>query len=296
MGQIHRMLVTALLGLGVFAPGLASAHDGRWDHDGDRHEDHDRWRETATLTVRNDFDGEARVFVDQRYVGVVGGDRSASFQVPAGTRSVLVSRPGTNYALAQTRLQMPCGTTVTLPVQAPTGMLRVENTGEAALRVQVGGKEAWLYPGASTQIPVRTGNETLVASIRGPRSEWKAIEKTVWVEPGQVACQTLHPDPTVVIVTNHDQFPVRAVLDGEDEGFVAPGASKRVWVRPGNTNVVLMDPHGRVRFNTTVVVGKGNEGRVVFDPRYSAVGGVVTTSHDGRPPSGPPHGDGCSFH
>src|SRR5262249_3214733 len=161
MGQIHRMLGTALLGLGLLAPAIASAHDGDWDHDhhdgdwdhddhhdgdwdhDDHHDDHDwdhghGWHGVATLTVRNTFDGEARVVVDQKPVGTIGGDRSASFQVNAGWHDVRVTRPNTNFVLAQTHVEMNGGTIFQLPVQTPTTSLRLENTGEVPLKVQVG--------------------------------------------------------------------------------------------------------------------------------------------------------------
>jgi len=315
MGQIHRVFVTALLGLGLLAPALASAHEGDWDHDDDRNESHEHdgdrgydhdghgydqghggWHGPATLTVRNDFDGEAQVFVDQRLLGVVGGDRSASFQVNAGCHDVRVTRPGTNYVLVQTRMDMNGGTTVQLPIQAPTSNVRLENTGEVALRVQLGSASVWVSPGAAVQVPVRTGNASLVASIRSPQGEWKAIERTFWVEPGQSACQQLHPDPTVVSITNHERVRVRALVDGDDEGYVEPGSTKRVWVRPGSTNVLLLDPVGHVRSNTTVIVGKGKEGRVVLEPRYAQPGGVVMVGGDGRPGGPARPGDGCPYH
>jgi len=317
MGQIHRMLGTALLGLGLLAPALASAHEGDWDHDGDRYGSHDHdqghddhgydhgydhgngWHGLATLAVRNDFDGDAQIFVDQRLVGVVGGDRSGSFQMPAGCHDVRVTRPGTNFVLAQTKLEMSGGTSYQLPIQAPTSNVKLENTGEVPLKVQIGSSAVWVTPGAAIQVPVRTGNASLVASIRSPQGEWKAIERTFWVEPGQTACQQLHPDPTVVVISNHERVRVRALVDGDDEGYVEPGTTKRIWVRPGSTNVLLLDPAGRVRSNTTVVVAKGKESRVVLEPRYGQygqVGAVVTVGGEVRPGTPARPGDGCPYH
>jgi hypothetical protein len=289
MSKVPNTLVRALLALVLAAPGLASAHEG-WDRDDDDHGyehcDHHGPgdpRGLATLSIRNDFDGEVQVFVDQRFVGVVSGDQTGTFQVNPGSRDVLVTRPGTNFVLAQSRMQVYAGTTALLPVCAPTSMVDVKNQGEVMLRVQLGASSVWISPGQSAQVPVKAGNASLTASIRDPRGEWKAIDRTFWVEPGQPSCQTLRPDPTVVVITNHDRFSVRALVDGHDEGLVGAGQSKRVWVRPGSTNVLLVDTQGRLRSNTTVVVGKGREGLVVLEPRYPSVGAVVTYDGYGRP-------------
>jgi hypothetical protein len=238
---------TILAGTWLLAPAIALASAGE-----------------AVVKVDNRFDGEAEVFVDGRFEGMARANASTTFEVRAGERAIVVSRPGTHYVLAKATVQLPHGSTASIPVSAPTGSLRVDNKGEVALKLEVGSTSVWLQPGTATVLPVETGNVALDASIHDPRGDWKAIERDLWVEPGQLATLSLTPDPTVIVVTNRDSAPVRALLDGADAGWIDPGESERVWVRPGVTNVVLIDRSGQVRSTTALTVTRGNEAKVIL--------------------------------
>lgn len=217
----------------------------------------------ATVTVDNSFDGAAEVRIDGNLVGLVDGDHTASFAVTPGLHAIQVMRSGSGFLLAATASRLDAGCTLILPVEPPRGEVQVLNRGEVALKLDLDRSSVWLQPGASVLVPVTTGNVTLGASIRDPRGEFRAIERSLWVEPGLLATTTLAPDPTVVAITNRDRVPLRALIDGADGGWVQPGDTARIWVRPGPTAVVLEDRAGRVVSRTSVVVGRGDDARVI---------------------------------
>ena len=247
--QSHLLLATAL-----FVPSMALASGG-----------------PAALTIDNKFDGEAEVVVDGHLEGIARPNAQTTFSVRPGVSEVKVTRPGTHFVLADTRLLLGSHTSTTLPVLAPMGSVRVQNQGDVALKLEVGANSVWLQPGAVTLLPVKTGNVELDASIHDPRGDWRAIERPLWVEPGQVSTTTLKPDPTVIVVANREAMPIRALLDGKDAGWIQPGDRQRMWVRPGNTNVVLLDRAGRVLSTTPVFVTRGDDAKVVVTSPVVAV-------------------------
>lgn len=263
MTQFHKLLSVAAIG--ALVPATALAHG------------------TATVTVKNKFDGEADVRIDGKYVGRVAGNATVAFSTNAGDTAVVVTRPATGYVLASTNLYLGNGASVLLPVDPPRGTLRIQNTGEVKLKLDVDANSVWIAPGASISMLVESGNVGLSASIHDPHGDWQAIARTLWVEPGQIATTSLAPEPTVVVITNRDRVPVRALLDGDDAGWIDPGDTERVWVRPGRTQVVLVDKNGRVRSSTALVVSKGNEAKLVLAASGPApVVVVAAAAHDGR--------------
>lgn len=244
-----RSLCQVLLATGFFAPSIALANPG-----------------DATLTIDNRFDGEAEVLVDGKLEGVAHADRATSFEVRPGLRQVSVVRPGTGYVLASARMDLdPCSSR-SLSVFVPDGQVRVDNEGEVALKVDVGGTSIWLQPGSVTVLPVKAGNLTIAASIHDPNGDWTAIERDLWVEPGRIASTTLRPDPGVVVVTNGGLVPVRALFDGNDAGWLQPGETDRIWVRPGATRVVLTDRIGHVVATDVLVVDRGEVEKIAVVP------------------------------
>jgi hypothetical protein len=217
----------------------------------------------ATLVVDNRFDGEAEVWVDGRFEGLARPNATTAFDVQPGLDRVVISRPGTHYELAKATLVVAPRQAVEIPVLAPTATLRIDNKGDVALKLDLGASDVWVQPGASALVPIKAGNVTFGASIHDPRGDFRAIDRTVWVEPGQLATTVLEPDPTMIVVTNREAVPVRALLDGADAGWIQPGETQRVWVRPGATNLVLVDRLGRVISTRSVFVGKGDEQKVV---------------------------------
>ncbi len=235
----------------------------------------------ARLRVDNHFDGEAEVLLDGRFAAMVDGDGSVELAARPGRHELTVRRPGTGYTLATTRVSLSPEALVVVPVDAPSGTLRLEHQGEVPLRVTVEGQEVWLSPGAAVDLRVTTGSVAYTAAIREPRGEFYALSRTVWVEPGQVSSTTLRPDPSVVVVDNRDTSGVRVLVDGRDAGLLAPGSSRRVWVRPGPTVVTLVDLSGRVRTEARVVVERGHDAHVVL--------AGASPPPDRRPETGPVH-------
>lgn len=255
----RRSLLAGLLALGA-APGAALAGHGA----------------SAPLEIDNRFAGEAEVWLDGRFEALVPGGARAVLDARPGQRDVVVRRPGTGYVLAATRVHLHREVRVVLPVHAPPGALRVENQGEVPLKLTLGDAATWISPGTGVELPVLTGPVRLTASIREPRGEWLALERELWVEPGQVASTVLRPDPTVVRVVNQDAIPVRVLLDGIDAGVVGPGQTQRVFVRPGPTRVVLVDLSGRVRTETRIDAPRGETAEVVLHGvRPAVIGGPM---------------------
>lgn len=233
----------------ALAPGLALAHS------------------EALLSVDNRFDGEAEVYVDGRFQGMVAGDSRSSFEVRSGCHEVTVKRQGSGFVLASTRLTLSGGTTTLLPVAAPRGRLQVKNTGDVSLKLDTEDiAPVWVSPGATAILDVEAGNVALHATIRSPMGEWEAMERALWVEPGTPTLTNLKPDPTVLVISNRERFSVHAVVEGIDLGWIDPGESQSTWIRAGNAQVVLLDRQGRVRLTTAVAVRKGAEAIVALTP------------------------------
>lgn len=219
---------------------------------------------SAIVSIDNRFDGEAEVYIDGRYQGIVAGDTKASYSLKPGCVNVVVQRPGTGFRLAQAELHLAPGATTLMPVAAPQGQLQVRNNGEIALKLSSeGSPSVWVKPGTTVLLPVETGNVSFTGAILEPRGEWVTLTRNLWVEPGQLGTATVRPDPTVLIVTNYDRTPVHALIDGKDLGWIDPGATQRTWVKPGPANIVLLDTKGRVRTSTAVTVKRGQEASVV---------------------------------
>jgi hypothetical protein len=207
------------------------------------------------------------IWLDGKFVRMLDGDSQINMVTRPGNHDLKVTRPGTHYVLASQHLHLHNNTTTIVPVQAPSGQLRIDNTGEVRLKVAVEGCDpVWITPGTSALVPVTSGHVDLKASIHDPRGEWVAQERDVWVEPGQLGVTTMSPDPTVLVITNHDRQPVRALLDGVDAGWIPAGTTERMWVRPGPTQVVLMDARGAVRSQARVVVSKGDDAKIIVQP------------------------------
>ncbi|MEQ1506093.1 MAG: hypothetical protein ABMB14_27925 [Myxococcota bacterium] len=272
MTQIRWSLMAGLAGWLFAAPSVALAYGGN-----------------ATVSVTNRFDGEAEVWIDGRFQGMIRGDSTAQYPTRPGESSVVVKRPGTNYVLATAQLRLAPGTVAVLPVEPPKGTVRVTNGGEVPLKVDADNAHVWILPGTSAYVPVFTGNVDLHASIKEPGGEWEAIRRDLWVEPGKVTQTLLKPDPTVVVITNRDYTPVHALLDGVDGGWIGAGETERIWIHPGPTQVVLLDGKGRVKSTTSVVVSKGTEQRIVVaasappQPQRPPVVVVNTGYHENRP-------------
>lgn len=235
----------------------------------------------TTLEIDNRFDGEAEVWVDGRYEGLVPGDVRARFDVRPGRRTVEVRRPNSGYVLASTRLHFPNGGLVMLPIEAPDARLRVQNAGEVALRLQLDDETVWIQPGTTLTLPVEAGHLHASASIKEPRGDFTTFERTLWLEPGELRTEVLRPDPTVLTLVNHDHHTVRVHLDGEDAGLLAPGATRVVYVRPGSTRVTFLDLTGRSRLVRVLDLPRGERARVVLDTWLRPV--PVAVAHTHRP-------------
>jgi hypothetical protein len=289
----HTRLAPALLALTLWlAPSAASAGDD-WDHKGGHgygHEKHDGkgkgYYGPAALTVRNDFDGTVELWVDGRFMEVLPANCSRTVSMRPGYRDILLRRAETGFVFTRTQLALRPGVNQFLPVAAPLGQMVVQNSGLVGMQLLVDGQRVWVEAGQRVQLAVPTGNVRMTGTVRDPRGDWLALDQQVWLEPGQSGYQTIRPDPGIIAVTNNERFAVRALIDGIDMGYVAPGDTRRIFVRPGPANVVLRDSAGRIRTDAMLNVGRGREERVVL---HCQDAGYVSYATPGAPsrPAGP---------
>ncbi|MEZ4240103.1 MAG: hypothetical protein R3F59_28925 [Myxococcota bacterium] len=258
-------LVGLVVGLGL-VPGLALAHGGGAPA-------------PTLVTIDNRFDGKGEVFVDGRFQGIVAGHTQGTFPTGPGYHNVTVKRPDTHFVLASASLGFNRGTNTMFRVDAPRGTLRVTNAGEVALKLRAEGTNSvWVNPGGTVTLNVQAGNVDVFGSIRDPRGEWDALKKTEWVEPGVIRATTLRPDSTVLVVTNYERYPVHALVDGKDIGWIEPGRTTEAWLRPGRADLVFLDRNGRVRTTTSVQLQKGEDTRVLLQPTAPMRPGVVVSA------------------
>lgn len=283
MAMAGKTWLVAIMASLAVAPTLAAAHDG--GH-GPPPVPHHQQYQVGEMSVANDFDGKVEVWIDGRFQGIVDGHCQQRFTAAAGSHNLTVRRPDTNYVMLSRLMKVYPDSLVVLHVAAPGGTLRVDNRGEVPMKLDIDHSQVWIAPGSSVQVPVVAGNVEIQASMKEPRGEWMAVERTVWVEPGIPASTTLRPDPTVIVITNHENYPVHALFDGDDAGWIAAGETRRVWVRPGNTQVLLLDRNGRVRTTSQLVVQRGTEAKVVVQPAFQVVNAVVSNGPS-RPGNGP---------
>ncbi|MCA9491131.1 MAG: hypothetical protein KC621_14475, partial [Myxococcales bacterium] len=190
-------MITMLLAAQAFAHGNGNGGDAR-------------------LRVDNHFDGEVEVLVDGRFVAMVPGDAAIDLQSRPGRHEVRVQRPGTGYVLARSQLVLTPAALVVMPVDAPRTRIRIDNQGEIPLRLTLEGNNVWLVPRTTVELEVTSGNLDVKAMAHEPRGDFFAVERTVWVEPGQVASTVLRPDPSMIVVDNDDIFDMRVLVDGKD--------------------------------------------------------------------------------
>ncbi|MCB9696957.1 MAG: hypothetical protein H6738_09290 [Alphaproteobacteria bacterium] len=265
-------MITMLLAAQAFAHGNGNGNGG-----------------DARLRVDNHFDGEVEVLVDGRFVAMVPGDAAIDLQSRPGRHEVRVQRPGTGYVLTRTQLVLTPAALVVLPVEAPRTTIRIDNQGQIPLRLTLEGNNVWLVPRTVVELEVTSGNLDVTAMAHEPRGDFFAVERTVWVEPGQVASTVLRPDPTMIVVDNDDIFDMRVLVDGKDAGVVDGGDVRQIWVHPGPSVVTLIDPFGRIRSETRVVVQRGQESLIVVGDFHHD-----HDHHDHRPDGRP--GDGRPDH
>ncbi len=229
----------------------------------------------AYIDVDNRFDGEAAVYLDGCFQTNVDGNAKIRLNVDPGRHHLQVRRPDTGYVLSENTVRTDHDVTVSVRVHPPEGTLRLVNNGKVDLLLQAADHSVWVSPGTALALPVATGNVPVTASIREPRGELKTMERTLWVEPGVVQTETLRPNPGVIRVVNEDCTAVRVRLDGEDAGLLEPGATRVLYVRPGDSLVTFVEPGGGTRLTARVDVRRGSESQVVL---RDMPGGGATSS------------------
>ena len=281
MAMAGKTWLVAIMAALASAPTLAAAHGGGHGPPPAPHHQ----QQFGRIAVSNHFDGKVEVWIDGRFKNILEGGCQQQYTLTAEFHDILVRRPDTHFVLLSRSYLIYPDQMIVGHVNAPTGTLRVDNQGEVALKLDIGDTAVWISPRSAVEVPVVTGNVEINASMKEPRGEWKAVERTVWVEPGRPGATTLRPDPTVIVITNHENYAVHALFDGDDAGWVAPGETRRVWVRPGPTQVLLLDRNGRVRTTAQLSVQRGSEAKVVVQPAFHVANAVVS---NGPPrPNGP---------
>jgi hypothetical protein len=228
--------------------------------------------DVSRVEIANFFDGEVELYLDGRFRGLVPGDGRLVVDHRPGPLDVVVRRPGTGFVLVSTQLYLSRDARVFVPVEAPRSVVRVRNAGEVALKVDVDHQHVWLAPHTTVDLRVTSGFVDLRASIRDPRGDYLAMTRDLWVEPGRLETTVLSPDPSAVRIYNREHVAVRVLLDGVDVGMLAPGATREMFVRPGNTRIVLVDLAGNVRYTNFVDVPRG--GTAIVDLHSYARGPV----------------------
>src|SRR5690606_30247354 len=106
---------------------------------------------SALLTIDNDFDGTAQVFVDGRFVGNVGGDAVQNFAMAPGRRFVTV-KTRSGFPLAQSRVHATPRSRVRMEVEAPVGTLVLRNTSHDRVWIDVEGQRVSLGGHQTTRL------------------------------------------------------------------------------------------------------------------------------------------------
>jgi hypothetical protein len=221
----------------------------------------------ALLEVDNDFEGEVEVYVDGRYEGTVPGDRALRMDVPPGRRGVVVQRPRGGAVLLSTTLHFQHGVIAGLEVQTPHTSIRVRNVGSVPLSVDFGpGDDVWVAPNSAAEVRVPAGTLSLTASARDRDGLSRVRAETLWLEPGQRHEHVFDytpPPPTRLSLWNPSPERLRALVEGQEVGWLAPGETRLVAVDPGRTEVRFYDRSGRLESVFTVRAERGERTQVV---------------------------------
>ena len=219
------------------------------------------------VEVDNQFEGEVEVFVDGRFVGVVPGDRALRFDLAPGRHDLVARRPRGGVELLATAIHGHPGATVVVPVHTPTSRLRVTNAGALPLSVDLGpGDDVWIGPRSAVEVSVPAGTVYLLASAKDHDGLTRVHEERLWVEPGPRTERVLEydpPPPTRLSLHNRDRDLLRAVVDGREVGWVAPGEQRSVHVDPGWTHIRFYDPRGRLVSAMDIRAERGKQTPVV---------------------------------
>jgi len=220
----------------------------------------------ALLEVENDFEGEVEVYVDGRYEGTVPGDRALRMDVQPGRRGVVVQRPRGGAVLLSTTLHLQRGVIAGLEVETPRTSIRIRNTGSVPLSVDFGpGDDIWVAPSSSAEVRVPAGTLSLSASARDRDGLHRVRAESMWLEPGlrhEHVFDYTPPPPTRLSLWNPSPETLRALVDGQEVGWLAPGETRLVAVDPGKTEIRFYDRGGRLESVFTVRAERGERTKV----------------------------------
>jgi len=146
------------------------------------------------VTVDNDFNGRADVYIRGQRVGTIAADSTARFQVQPGTMSVRITTTG-GYFLSSSILTVREGGDRRLEVEPAKGKVILNNPTYSQMRVVVGGTVRWIDPWSSIMVPVESGNVHYVAGVREGNIIRMVSSDNLWVLPGQVELQSLRYTP-----------------------------------------------------------------------------------------------------
>ena len=151
------------LGAAVSTAVAGHGHQGRSYHHGTRAHGY--------VDIDNDFAGDAQVYVNGRFMGMVAGHDDLSLTLRPGHHQVEVRRAETGFALTDQNVRVSPRRTVTVQVVPPRTRLTLKNRGSAPVRLSADCRDEWLEPGGVISLDVTAGPVPVTATLPGsPRT------------------------------------------------------------------------------------------------------------------------------
>lgn len=210
------------------------------------------------FTIDNNFDASVDVFMEGQLIGQVAGDSERSFRVRPGAHRVTVRFRGDE--LLTTNLNLMPGRHTEIDVKAPWIGVQVTNQGRQPVFVELGHKDAWLTPGATTTLTVRAGDKELTSYVSGRYGQLHLVEQMdLFVgtkSPMRIAVADT-PIPGRLTIRNTRSVSARAYIDGSEAGIIKANSNRTFTAEVGQSRVLVVSADGHILYDGHVGIERG---------------------------------------
>jgi hypothetical protein len=225
------------------------------------------WSEPGGVMVTNDSGQQVEVYVDGQWRGSIRDDDQRVFSAWPGSHDVRVAWPD-GTAVASDRVQLAPGRPSSMVVRPPPTTFALTNQGQAPLWVEVPGVAPfWMLPGMNQSLTLGvTGPLPVVTSVYGRGGLVPVGQLSLNPCPGHVVQAPLGfvaaAPATTVTVTNLEDHTLRVYLGGTEVAVIPVGETRTWDVRPGRTDVMIVEHGDGVLFSQAVTFDPRNDHRI----------------------------------
>jgi len=139
--------------------------------------------------------------------------------------------------------------------------VQITNRGQVPVFVQLGQRDAWLTPGASTTLTIRGGDKELVSYVTGQHGQMHVIERLDLFISHEHSTRLIVADTPIrgtIRVTNPRSVAARVYIDGVQASIIGPQSSTNLMANPGKTKVMVVSFDGHILYDARIDVPRGS--------------------------------------